>query len=37
MWCGVKGTEFRGYDTVFVDGDTNAVAKVQVEFMGTAT
>jgi len=35
MWCGVKedGNFVASYDTVFVDGDTNAVAKVQVEFI----
>jgi hypothetical protein len=35
MWCGVKedGNFVASYDTVFIDGDTNAVAKVQVEFI----
>ncbi len=35
MWCGLKedGNFVASYDTVFVDGDTNAVAKVQVEFI----
>jgi hypothetical protein len=35
MWCGVKedGNFVASYDTVFVDGDTNAIAKVQVEFI----
>jgi hypothetical protein len=35
MWCGVKedGNFVASYDTVFIDGDTNAIAKVQVEFI----
>jgi len=35
MWCGVKtnGNFVASYDTVFVDGDTNSIAKVQVEFI----
>jgi hypothetical protein len=35
MWCGVKedGNFVASYDTVFIDGDTNAVARVQVEFI----
>ena len=35
MWCGLKadGNFVASYDTVFIDGDTNAVAKVQVEFI----
>jgi len=35
MWYGVKedGNFVASYDTVFIDGDTNAVAKVQVEFI----
>ena len=35
MWCGVKGDGnfVASYDTVFVDGDTNAFTRVQVEFI----
>jgi hypothetical protein len=35
MWYGVKedGNFVASYDTVFIDGDTNAVTKVQVEFI----
>jgi hypothetical protein len=35
MWCGVKedGNFVASYDTVFIDGDTNAIAKVQVELI----
>ena len=35
MWYGLKedGNFVASYDTVFIDGDTNAVAKVQVEFI----
>ncbi len=35
MWYGLKadGNFVASYDTVFIDGDTNAIAKVQVEFI----
>ena len=35
MWYGVKGDGnfVASYDTVFIDGDTNAIAKVQVELI----